>query len=224
MFCGLPQRLVRPFPFPLFSAGDKLERMRSKLLKHLAIKLTVLSAAFLIGVLSSTVLTSKQPSVLPSKQPPAQTAVLKEVAEPKSVLDYYRLLPDKYFEANEEERVKFMLNERRAAVVDVEHGYLHAVGDGAQTDIYVRLFDRPGQLPVMAVKYYASDSQDYTYLDFFEYKDGGLVQVSLSPVEINENLVYELPRYGNTIQVFNKHGAPLYNFVWSQTGFLLRRR
>jgi len=190
--------------------------MRSRLLKHLTIKLTVLSVAFFIGVLSASVPTRKQP--------PAHTEKLKEVAEPKSVLDYYLLLPDKYFEANQEERVKFMLNERRGAVVDVEHGYLHALGDGAQTDIYVRLFERPGQLPVIAVKYYASDSQDFTYLDFFEYKDGGLIQESLSPVKIDENLTYELPRYGNTIQAFNAHGSPVYDLVWSQTKFELKRR
>jgi len=190
--------------------------MRSRLLKHLTIKLTVLSVAFFIGVLSASVPTRKQP--------PAHTEELKEVAEPKSVLDYYLLLPDKYFEANQEERVKFMLNERRGAVVDVEHGYLHALGDGAQTDIYVRLFERSGQLPVIAVKYYASDSQDFTYLDFFEYKDGGLVQESLSPVKIDENLTYELPRYGNTIQAFNAHGSPVYDLVWSQTKFELKRR
>src|ERR1044072_9886955 len=123
--------------------------MRSKLLKHLAIKLTVLSAAFVIGVLSSWVLTSKQPTVLTSEQPPAQTAELKEVADPQTVVDYYRLLTDKYFEANDEQRVNWMLDKRRGAVVDLEHGYLHALGDGAQTDIYVRLFDRPGQLPVV---------------------------------------------------------------------------
>ena len=190
--------------------------MRTNLLKHLAIKVSVLSMAFLVGVLSSSVLTSKQP--------PAHTEELKEVAEPKSVLDYYLLLPDKYFEVNEDERVKFMLNERRGAVIDVERGYLHALGDGAQTDIYVRLFERPGQLPVIAVKYYASDSHDFTYLDFFEYRDGGLVQESLSPVKIDENLTYELPRHGNTIQAFNAHGSPVYDLVWSQTKFELRPR
>lgn len=170
------------------------------------------------------VLTSKQPPVLTTEQPPAQTQVLKEVAEPKSVVDYYRLLPDKYFEADEKQRVNWMLDTRRGAIVDLEHGYLHALGDGAQTDIYVRLFDRPGQLPVMAVMYYASDSQDFTYLDFFEYRDGGLVQESLSPVAIDENFKYELPRHGNTIQAFNAHGSPVYDLVWSKTKFELRRR
>ena len=198
--------------------------MRSKLLKHLAIGLSVLSVAFFIGVLSSMVLTSKQPSVVTSKQTPAQTEPLKEVADPKTVLDYYRLLPDKYFEADEEQRVNWMLDKRRGAVVDLEHGYLHALGDGAQTDIYVRLFDRRGQLPVVAVMYHASDSPDFTYIDFFEYRDGGLVQESLSPVEIDENLTYELPRYGNTIQAFTTHGSPVYDLVWSQTKFELRRR
>ncbi len=59
---------------------------------------------------------------------------------PRTVVDYYMLLPDKYFEANRQQRRHWMLDPQRGAIVDVANGYLYAVGDGAQTDIYTRLF------------------------------------------------------------------------------------
>ena len=142
---------------------------------------------------------------------------------PSSVLDYYLLLPDSYFEADREQRINWMLDQKRGAIIDFEHEYLYAPGDGAQTNIYVRLFERAHQPPIVAVKYYASDSHDFTCLNFFEYRDGGLVPVNLSPVKLNEKFRIDLPRSGDTIQVRNAHGAPLYDLVWSRTKFALSR-
>ena len=57
-------------------------------------------------------------------------------SDPKTVLDYYLLLPEKYFEANKEQRVKWMLDSNRGAVVDLKNSYIFAPRDGAQTSIY----------------------------------------------------------------------------------------
>jgi hypothetical protein len=61
---------------------------------------------------------------------------------PRTVVDYYMLLPDKYFEAEREQRVHWMLDPKRGAIVDIANGYLFAPGDGAQTDIYTCVFKR----------------------------------------------------------------------------------
>jgi hypothetical protein len=198
--------------------------MKSSFLKRLATKLTVISMTFFLGVMSSSVLTSKQPTVPVENLKEACRPESSQTSEPHGVVDYYLLLPDQYFEANEEQRVNWMLNGGRGAVVDLDHGYIYAPGDGAQTDIYVRLFERPNQGPLIAVKSYASDSQDFTYLDFFEYKDGGLYPVNVAPVTVNERFRVELPRVGNTINVSNAQGSPLYDLVWSQTEFKVKRR
>jgi hypothetical protein len=146
-------------------------------------------------------------------------------APPRTVLDYYLLLPEKYFEANKEQRVKWMLDGRRGAVVDVKNGYIYAPGDGAQTSIYVCLFKRPHSLPLVAVKSYESDTQDYTDLDFYEYKNGALAEVKkgVLPVKINENFKYELPRYGTTIKVSDQRGGKLYGLHWSGQRFVLKK-
>ena len=198
--------------------------MRRILPKHLAIKLTIILVTFFIGVLTSSLLTSKQSAPPVENLKEACHPESSRTSEPHGVVDYYLLLPDQYFEANKEQRLNWMLDAKRGAVVDLEHGYIYAPGDGAQTDIYVRLFARTNQRPLIAVKSYASDSQDFSYLDFFEYKDGGLYPVNVAPVTVNERFRVELPRIGDTIHVSNAHGSPLYDLVWSETKFQVRRR
>ena len=167
-------------------------------MKLLAIKLAVISLTFTIG-----------------------TAV-----DPKTVLDYYLLLPEKYFEADREQRVKWMLDPKRGAIIDRRNGYLYAPGDGAQTDIYVCLFKRANKRPIVAVKYYESDTQDYTHLDFYEYKHGSLVPAAndLIPVKVKEEFKYKLPRFGSSIEVSDRHGKRIYDLVWSGTRFKLKRQ
>jgi hypothetical protein len=144
---------------------------------------------------------------------------------PKTVLDYYLLLPDKYFEANKEQRVKWMLDSRRGAVVDIKNGYIYAPGDGAQTSLYVCLFKRPHGFPLVAVKSHPSDTQEYTRLDFYEYKHGALVEVkeTVLPVKVNEEFKYTMPRYGKSIEVRNQRGRRIYTLSWSGRRFVLKR-
>ena len=153
-----------------------------------------------------------------------QSISAAQSSPPKTVLDYYLLLSEKYFEANKEQRVKWMLDPNRGAVVDIKNGYIYAPGDGAQTAIYVCLFKRPGDFPLIAVKSHESDTLDYTHLDFYKYKDGTLVEVKngVLPVKINENFKYEMPRYGRTIEVRDQHGRKLYSLNWSGRRFVLK--
>ena len=145
--------------------------------------------------------------------------------QPKTVLDYYKLLPDKYFETDPQQRVNWMLDPKRGAIVDPKNGYLYAPGDGAQTDIYLCIFKKRSGPLVLAVKHYASDTQDFTYLEFFSYKNGSWSEVanSVIPVKLEDQLKYEMPRYGKTIRVTNKSGKRLYDLVWSGERFRLRK-
>ena len=154
-----------------------------------------------------------------------QSICAAQSSPPKTVLDYYLLLPEKYFEANEEQRVKWMLDPGKGAVVDIKNGYIYAVGDGAQTPIYVCLFKRPQGFPLVAVKSHEPDSRDYTHLDFYEYKNGTLVEVKkgMLPVKVNENFKYEMPRYGTTIKVSDQRGRRIYSLNWAGRRFVLKR-
>jgi hypothetical protein len=154
-----------------------------------------------------------------------QSISAAQSSSPRTVLDYYLLLPERYFEANKEQRVKWMLDPTRGAVVDIKNGYLYAPGDGAQTAIYVCLFKRLHGLPLIAVKSHDPDSQGYTHLDFYEHKNGALVEVKkgVLPVKVNENFKYEMPRYGRTIEVRDQRGRKLYSLNWSGRRFVLQK-
>jgi len=150
--------------------------------------------------------------------------VVAQTSQPKTVLDFYNLLPEKYFEADRAQRVSFMLDPKRGAVVDLRNGYLYAPGDGAQSDIYLSLFKKRTGGYLVGVKFHASDTQDETYLDFYDYQNSSwvLVTKSVIPVNISAELKYVMPRYGTTIYVRNKRG-PLYDLVWAGEKFRLRR-
>jgi len=146
--------------------------------------------------------------------------------EPHTVVDYYMLLPDKYFEANRDERLHWMLDPKRGAIVDISNGYLYAPGDGAQTDIYACLFKKSNGTYLMAVGYNDKDEVFETFLDFFVYDHGHMLNVTKNvfPVRFNKNLFYLLPRWGTTIKVTNTSGKKLYDLVWTGSVFLLKRR
>jgi len=148
-----------------------------------------------------------------------------QTTRPQTVLDYYLLLPDKYFEADREQRVRWMLDTTRGAIVDTKNGYLYAPGDGAQTDLYVCLFKQPDGTYLVAVNYNDYDGVFETFLDFYTYKNGRLVDVTKAtlPVAFSKNLHYVLPRYGTTIKVTNKSRKRIYDLVWVNSRFELKR-
>ena len=73
---------------------------------------------------------------------------------PRTVVQYYLLLPSKYFGGlaadTRKERMHLILD-RSGSVVDVDNGYLHVKGDGAQPELTVCIFRRPNQDYVAAV-------------------------------------------------------------------------
>jgi hypothetical protein len=145
-------------------------------------------------------------------------------SQPRNVRDYYLLLPDKYFEANPEQRVKWMLDSKRGAVVDVKNGYLFAPGDGAQMTLVVCLFKHRDGTYTVGVDAMYSEDTDYSRLNFYRYVKGSFVDVtkSIVPVALPEEHRYELPRYGTTIKVATQKRRYLYGLVWNGRRFVKR--
>ena len=146
-------------------------------------------------------------------------------ATPRTVVDYYLLLPDKYFEANKEQRVKWMLDHKRGAIVDVKNGYLLAPGDGAQMSIVVCLFKNHDGTYLVGVDASYWEDIEYTRLNFYRYENGNFIDVTKAvlPVAPHEELKYEMPRYGTTIEVRNQHRRRIYDLVWNRRRFWLKR-
>ena len=144
---------------------------------------------------------------------------------PRTVVDYYMLLPDKYFEANRDERLHWMLDPKRGAIVDIANGYLYAPGDGAQRDIYTCLFKRKDGTYLVAVGYNDKDGVFETFLGFYLYQNGHLRNApkSIMPVAFNQQYYYEFPRHGTVINVTDKSGRKLFDLVWGGRMFRLKR-
>ncbi len=160
-----------------------------------------------------------------------------KVAAPKTVLDYFLLLPARGRFATETPK-----NQRRAwlrekssdlkPVVDIKNDYILAPGDGAQGTIQFALFRYKGRVLVVM----RDDFEDGT-LDFLRYENGRWKDVTkqMMPVPYNVHYDYHVPRWGTTIKVTagrdyfedvkpspNK-GKKVYDLVWDKGKFKVKR-
>lgn len=144
-------------------------------------------------------------------------------APKRSVVDYYLLLPQEYFEIPREGRRDWL--KQGGTVIDIPNGYLNTVADGAQMNLEVCLFRKPDGSYVVAV---SNDGRDEgggeTLFHLLTYRGGRWSNVtrSLLPVRVSDSLIYKLPRRGRTIHVTNARGKRLYDLEWVGTRFVKR--
>ena len=144
---------------------------------------------------------------------------------PKTVADYFLLLPNKYFEW-------YSLAQRRAwladksTVLDIKNDYLYAHGDGAQGGLCVVLFRHAGRV-VVAVQSEGYDPPEPT-VDFLRFEHGRWTNVTKQVLDADDagdfdpclrNTV-QLPRHGTTIHVLNSVGVQQYDLLWKNGRFV----
>lgn len=158
-------------------------------------------------------------------------------AQPKTVLDYFLLLPNKSYFAvplSKSQR-KTWLRDRSASIkpiVDIKNDYLLFPGDGAQGTIQFAIFRHKGRALVVV----RDDFEDGS-LDFLRYESGHWKDVTkqMMPAPYNVRYDYQVPRYGTTIKVTagrdyfkdtkptRNKGKRLYDLVWVNGTFKVRR-
>jgi hypothetical protein len=157
-----------------------------------------------------------------------------QTKEPRAVRDFFNLLPQKYFtlEGCEPARDKNCERARRdyvksyLEVEDAANGYWKSSCDGAQSCLRMALFKRPDNTYVVGVHtLHEADETNY----FLEYKGGQWFDISAKIVpEFSERNIYELPRYGTTVEVFKKNfpepefserGPKIYELQWKNGKF-----
>jgi hypothetical protein len=148
---------------------------------------------------------------------------------PKTVMDFFRLLPRDYFFSEDlgEQRMTRMawLKRLPGRIIDIPNGYLHMPGDGAQQSLTLCLFRRLDGTYLAVVGDNHHEVFD-PFLDFYEWRGGRLREVprrSVLPVAYNSRLNYHLPRYGRTIRVADTQGRRQYDLVWDRRRFRLVR-
>jgi hypothetical protein len=120
-------------------------------------------------------------------------------------------------------------------IEDTKNGYLTAGGDGAQAALKMTIFRKPSGKYIVAVNQFGEIGDDY---NFWEYENGRWKDVSKEVIpEYGTRKMYELPRYGTTIEVFAKKiidtdgviemsekGAKLYDLVWKDGRFSINKK
>lgn len=132
----------------------------------------------------------------------------------RSVVDYFRLLPSRYFEVEDR---SVLLQKSRLPLIDLKNDYLQTSGDAAQPALQVAVFRYRGQ-DVVAVS--AAYEIGFSF-DLLKYENRRWRNVTddLSPLVSKKNLRFKIPRYGTTIQVYQDNGTHLANLYWEKGSF-----
>lgn len=165
-----------------------------------------------------------------------------QTKQPRTVRDFFMLLPEKYFllescEPSKDRdcrRAKLNYLKTFTEVEDTANGYLKGGCDGAQSCMEMALFKRPDGTYLVGLAVSAEMMEDYYFLD---YKNGVWTDVSAEVVpEFSRKNMYEIPRKGTTVKVYAKKiiekgddyeiaekGAKLYDLEWKDGKFLKQK-
>jgi hypothetical protein len=165
-----------------------------------------------------------------------------QARNPKTPREFFRLMPQKYFtleslleDKNTREelaRVQGEYLERYLEIEDNKNGFMQCGGDGSQESFKMALFKKPDRSYVVGLYVFGEWGEKYYFL---EYRDRKWRNVSLTAVPgYRRSNIYELPRYGTTIKVFERknfsaeydfgeQGRKLYDLVWKNGKFRIRK-
>lgn len=179
---------------------------------------------------------SESPLSADEKEP--NSAVVFQTKEPKTVMDFFALLPEKYFTLEgcvreddkdcSKARAEYLKNYKE--IEDIPNGYFKGGCDGGQRCIEMALFKRPDDSYVVAVATFGEMLDENHFLD---YDNGKWKDISVEIVpEFSTDKRYEIPRNGTTVQVFStkliekvddyevrEKDKKLYDLVWKDGKF-----
>jgi hypothetical protein len=165
-----------------------------------------------------------------------EAATLK--GEPRTVTEFFALLPEKYFVLEgcdkatdkncEKARAEYL--KMSGSMVDVKNGYLKGGCDGGQACIEMAIFKKPDSTYIVGIHTWAEMNNDFHFLD---YAGGKWNDVSATAIpEFSKRNWYEIPRVGTTMKVYAKkieeqgddyevsdQGALLYSLNWKDGKF-----
>ena len=173
------------------------------------------------------------------KAPDAPTPSTQTGGQPKTVRDFFNLLPEKYFtlEGCDRETDKDCSKARAeylknfTLVEDIQNGYFKGACDGAQACIEMAIFKRPDSTYLVGV---ATEFEMGSNFYFLDYAGGKWEDVSATVIpEYSKKNWYELPRHGTTVKVYAKKiieqgddfeasekGKLLYSLAWREGKFV----
>ncbi len=174
------------------------------------------------------------------KTDPTPTIVTEN--QPKTIHDFFMLLPEKYFllegcvrEKDKDcRKAKLDYLKTFTEVEDTANGYFKGGCDGAQSCLEIAIFKRPDGTYLVGVATSGEMMNDYYFLD---YAGGRWTDISATAVpQFSKKKMYELPRIGTTVKVFAKKviekgddyevtdkGERLYDLEWKNGRFTIKK-
>jgi hypothetical protein len=162
--------------------------------------------------------------------------------QPKTVRDFFTLLPDKYFTLEgcypetdkgcKKARAEYL--KTFTEVEDIVNGYFKGGCDGGQSCIEMAIFKRLDGMYLVGLATSGEMINDFYFLN---YAGGKWTNVSASVVPgFSKKYWYEMPRQGTTVQVYAKkiteksadyeiseRGKKLYDLEWKNGKFTLKK-
>lgn len=165
----------------------------------------------------------------------ATTAQKQSVkSTPKTVRDFFMLLPEKYFEVGCCEDTKESYLKAYLDVEDTANGYMKGGAEAGQGGFEMALFKRPNGDYLIGLYSFGEMWDDFYFL---EYRGGKWFDVSKKVIpDYGKYRWYELPRNGTTVKVYRKtlleeeegvtvgeRQEKLYDLEWKNGKFVINK-
>jgi hypothetical protein len=155
-------------------------------------------------------------------------AIAAEAAQPKTVADFFLLVPEKYMPYYDVHfRQQLLRGERRGAIVDIPNGFISWDASDNTEYFEFALFRKSsgGYVIAYSVPYDDQFPDASTFL-LLSYERGSWRDDTkkLLPIQYDKTHTYNLPRRGTTIKVVGADGETLHTLVWSKDRFVVRAR
>lgn len=162
---------------------------------------------------------------------PGVGASAAQASEPKTVADFFLLVPERYVGGYDRRfREEMLRGEHRGVVVDIPNGYISYDASDNPTGFEFAIFRKSNGRYIVAYSDGVSDNFDWEvgdgYTFFLLSYEGGrwrdVTKESL-PVAVNKRLAYMLPRHGRSIEVVGEGGRERYTLTWARDRFRIKR-
>lgn len=148
----------------------------------------------------------------------------KRAVKLSNVRDYFLQLPEQYLRLPPARRAEVLRSE--STIVDIKNGYI-SFQLGAHSHYALTVFKLDADSYLVAVSYFGPPTAllHTSALSFLRYEGEQWRDVTKAtlPVPFDPTLKYELPRYGTTIAVTNPEGGKVFDLVWANGAFVVKR-
>lgn len=156
-------------------------------------------------------------------------AAAAQPPEPKTVADFFLLVPQRYMDGYELRfRQEMLRGEHRGVVIDIANGYISYDASDNPTGFEFAIFRKSNGGYLVAYSTGAFHDPDFgndPILFLLSYEGGRWRDVTRAslPAGLHEKMTYKLPREGRSIEVWDGRGRN-HTLTWSGDRFRLGRK